>query len=227
MFRRRRESFTDSPPLTLPSYRTNCEKDSVVLREKTLCNSVVKINLVAYRSKEIPSVYPLSPVTPAVHEIKIHSLKIRIHLNKSATMKIFFVCLLLYCTLFARSQSGSGTYTSNGYENCTWHEESNTIDDCKINWADAEIEIDEVESSIDISTTSDVSYTIISKRTSVVSEEETNIYYLVKDESGNYLQCRLNEFRTLKTLYIVSCDEDENPIFYNNEASVTGWVLME
>ena len=142
-------------------------------------------------------------------------------------MKMTLVCLLLSCALFARSQSGSGTYKSNGYENCTWYEEANKISDCKINWQDAEIEIDEAASSIDISAGSDISYTIIDKSTEVVNAEETNIYYLVKDESGNYLECRLNELRTLKTLYIVSCDKDENPIFYNNKASVKGWVLSE
>lgn len=142
-------------------------------------------------------------------------------------MKIHFMCLLLCYALSAHSQSGTGTYKSNGFENCTWYEESNRIDDCKINWADAEIKINEQESSIKISTVSYVSYIIISKRTEVVDAEETNIYYLVKDASGQYLQCRLNELRTLKTLYIVSCDNDENPIFYNKKASVKGWVLNE
>ena len=142
-------------------------------------------------------------------------------------MKILFMCLLLCYALSGHSQSRTGTYKSNGYMNCTWYEESNKIDDCTINWADAEIEIDELESSINISTGFDVSYIIISKRTEVVDAEESNIYYLVKDTSGYYLQFRLNDLRTLKTLYIVSCDNDENPIFYNNKASVKGWVLSE
>ena len=140
-------------------------------------------------------------------------------------MKVLIVCFLLCCSLFAKSQSGSGIYTSNGYENCIWYQESNTIDDCKINWQNAKIEIDETINRITISTTSDVRYSITSKRRSIVSSEQSNIYYLVKDAANNYLQFRLNDLRTLKTLYIVSCDEDENPTYYNKKANVKGWVL--